>query len=111
MLTGMLYSHLADSYMGLAEPGAKSKLHHMVAREVSPGPPRAHAIHMARTELCIDRSRAYFHSVGHVDGESEQLFKKAVVAKLRGDEKLAEEWAQNHNEIWKESGNSARTTF
>jgi anaphase-promoting complex subunit 5 len=35
-----------------------------------------------------------------VDGECEQLMKKAIIAKLRGDEKLAEEWAQNHNQVW-----------
>lgn len=29
--------------------------------------------------------------------------KKAVIAKLRGDEDLAEEWAHNHNRVW-ESG-------
>jgi anaphase-promoting complex subunit 5 len=28
--------------------------------------------------------------------------KKAVIAKLRGDEQLAEEWAQNHNRVWDE---------
>jgi anaphase-promoting complex subunit 5 len=28
--------------------------------------------------------------------------KKAIIAKLRGDEKLAEEWAQNHNRVWEE---------
>jgi anaphase-promoting complex subunit 5 len=26
--------------------------------------------------------------------------KKAIIAKLRGDEQLAEEWAQNHNRVW-----------
>lgn len=26
--------------------------------------------------------------------------KKAIIAKLRGDEKLAEEWAENHNRVW-----------
>jgi anaphase-promoting complex subunit 5 len=28
--------------------------------------------------------------------------KKAIIAKLRGDEQLAEEWAQNHNRVWEE---------
>ena len=28
--------------------------------------------------------------------------KKAVIAKLRGDEQLAEQWAQNHNKVWEE---------
>lgn len=28
--------------------------------------------------------------------------KKSIIAKLRGDEKLAEEWAQNHERVWSE---------
>jgi anaphase-promoting complex subunit 5 len=32
--------------------------------------------------------------------------KKAIIAKLRGDEKLAEEWAQNHNRVWEEAKSS-----
>lgn len=28
--------------------------------------------------------------------------KKAIIARLRGDEQLAEEWAQNHNRVWEE---------
>jgi anaphase-promoting complex subunit 5 len=28
--------------------------------------------------------------------------KKAIIAKLRGDEELAEEWAQNYNRVWEE---------
>jgi anaphase-promoting complex subunit 5 len=38
-----------------------------------------------------------------VEGECEQLAKKAIIAKLRGDEKLAQEWAQNHNRVWEEA--------
>lgn len=28
--------------------------------------------------------------------------KKSIIAKLRGDEKLAEMWAQNHGRVWDE---------
>lgn len=28
--------------------------------------------------------------------------KKAIIAKLRGDDKLAEEWAQKYNGVWEE---------
>jgi anaphase-promoting complex subunit 5 len=28
--------------------------------------------------------------------------KKSIIAKLRGDEVLAEEWAQNHERVWNE---------
>lgn len=55
-----------------------------------------------------------FKRVEDIDGECAQLMKKAIIAKLRGDEKLAEEWAQNHNRVW-EAGmsrlvdNDART--
>ena len=43
-----------------------------------------------------------FKRIEAVDGECEQLMKKAIIAKLRGDEKLAEEWAQNHARVWNE---------
>lgn len=43
-----------------------------------------------------------YKRVEDIDGECEQLMKKAIIAKLRGDEKLAEEWAQNHNRVWEE---------
>lgn len=38
----------------------------------------------------------------NIDGECEQLMKKAVIAKLRGDEQLAVQWAQNHNKVWQD---------
>jgi anaphase-promoting complex subunit 5 len=40
--------------------------------------------------------------VEDLDGECEQLMKKAIIAKLRGDEALADQWAQNHNRVWEE---------
>jgi len=43
-----------------------------------------------------------FKSVEDAESECEQLMKKAILAKLRGDEGLAEEWAQNHNQVWEE---------
>ena len=30
------------------------------------------------------------------------MMKKALLAKLRGDEQLAEDWAENHNRVWTE---------
>lgn len=41
-----------------------------------------------------------YKKVEDLEGECEQLMKKAIIGKLRGDEKLAEEWAQNHNRVW-----------
>jgi anaphase-promoting complex subunit 5 len=43
-----------------------------------------------------------------IEGECEQLMKKAMIAKLRGDEKLAEEWAQNHNRVWDDAKQKLR---
>lgn len=43
-----------------------------------------------------------FHKAEDVDGECEQLMKKAIIARLRGDEELAEEWAHNHNRVWED---------
>jgi anaphase-promoting complex subunit 5 len=89
MLSGMLYSHLGDSYIGLADPAVSAET-------------RTRASNMAKAELYIDRARECFKKSSYLDGECEQLMKKAIVAKLRGDEKLAEDWAQNHNLVWEE---------
>ncbi|KAH7381676.1 anaphase-promoting complex subunit 5-domain-containing protein [Pyrenochaeta sp. MPI-SDFR-AT-0127] len=106
MLSGTLYSHLADSYIGLAHPNSIS--HSQTTTKSTPRPSsptsiRLRAGNIAKAELYIDRARELFKKSGYLDGECEQLMKKAIIAKLRGDEKLAEEWAQNHNRVWEES--------
>ena len=47
-----------------------------------------------------DSCSAGYKKIEDTAGECEQLMKKAIIAKLRGDEKLAEEWAENHNRVW-----------
>lgn len=42
-----------------------------------------------------------YKRIEDIDGECEQLCKKAIIAKLRGDEGLAEEWAQNYVRTWR----------
>lgn len=41
-----------------------------------------------------------FKKAEDVEGECEQLMKKAIIARLRGDEDLAEEFAHDHNRVW-----------
>ncbi|KAH7078559.1 anaphase-promoting complex subunit 5-domain-containing protein [Paraphoma chrysanthemicola] len=100
LLIGTLYSHLADSYMGLADPNRETKA--ADSPSSSPSSPRSTANNVAKAELYIDRARECYKKSGYLAGECEQLMKKAIIAKLRGDEKLAEEWAQNHNRVWEE---------
>lgn len=95
MLSGMLYSHLGDSFMGLADPTGTSE-------------PRLQTSYVAKAELYIDRARQCFKRCSYLTGECEQLMKKAIIAKLRGDEKLAEEWSQNHNRVWEEGLRSSK---
>jgi anaphase-promoting complex subunit 5 len=95
MLIGTLYSHLADSYMGLADPALASN------KKSSPSN-RSTSANVAKAEVYIDRARNCYKRSGYVEGECEQLMKKAIIARLRGDEKVAEEWAQNHNRVWEE---------
>jgi anaphase-promoting complex subunit 5 len=112
MLIGTLYSHLADSYMGLANTNPNPTL---TARPtiISPSTPRPSSSSspssnrsrnskIAKAELYIDRAREHFKRAAYLDGECEQVMKKAIIAKLRGDEKVAEEWAMKHNAIWEE---------
>jgi anaphase-promoting complex subunit 5 len=100
LLIGTLYSHLADSYMGLADPNCDAKA--AASPSSSPSSSRSTAANVAKAELYIDRARECYKKSGYLAGECEQLMKKAIIAKLRGDEKLAEEWAQNHNRVWEE---------
>lgn len=102
MLLGMLYSHLADSYMGSANPALVTNTPKKPSPHFSPTSARSRQANVAKAELYIDRARECFKKSGYLDGECEQLMKKAIIAKLRGDEKLAEEWAQNHNQVWEE---------
>lgn len=106
MLVATLYSHLADSYMGLASPDPNPDPspdeQKAPATPSSPKTTRSRAGKIAKAELYIDRAREYYKKCDYLDGECEQLMKKAIIAKLRGDEKLAEEWAQNHNRVWEE---------
>lgn len=97
MLIGTLYSHLADSYMGLADPAIASG-----GKSTGSPATRSTAANVALAELYIDRARSCYKRSGFAEGECEQLMKKAVIARLRGDEGLAEEWAQNHNRVWDE---------
>lgn len=97
MLSGTLYSHLGDSFMGLADPAKTTET-------------RLQTSYIAKAELYIDRARECFKKSLYLDGECEQLMKKAIIAKLRGDEKLAEEWSQNHNRVWEEGMRSIEPT-
>lgn len=103
MLIGMLYSHLADSHMGLAGPSNKSTSLLTHTHPLQSPSSRIRSTNLAKAELFIDRARKYFKKSEYLEGECEQLMKKALMAKMRGDEKLAEEWAQNHNKVLKEA--------
>ncbi|KAI2477807.1 anaphase-promoting complex protein [Pyrenophora tritici-repentis] len=113
MLVGTLYSHLADSHMGLANPDAASSSHASIMSPSTAKSPRFPAMrsrsaNVAKAELYIDRARDCFKRAAYVDGECEQLMKKAMIAKLRGDEKVAEEWAMRHNQVWEEAFGTQR---
>ena len=121
MLIATLYSHLADSYMGLVNPdpaapfaaGALDQSQAVITSTPktttttttatsSSSSHRSRAANIAKAELYIERAGDGFKKAGYLDGECEQLMKKAVIAKLRGDEQLAEEWAMRHNRVWEE---------
>jgi anaphase-promoting complex subunit 5 len=57
---------------------------------------------IAKAELYVDQATECFKKAAYLDGECDQLMKKAIIAKLRGDEKVAEEWAMRHNLVWDE---------
>jgi anaphase-promoting complex subunit 5 len=63
---------------------------------------RSRISNISKAELYVDRARECFKKAAYLDGECKQLMKKAIIAKLRGDEKVAEEWAMRHNIVWDE---------
>ncbi|KAF2488915.1 hypothetical protein BU16DRAFT_531956 [Lophium mytilinum] len=81
-----LYSIQADAYMGLAglEDGNTS------------AGLRQRATNVNKADLYIDRARECAKRIEDISIECEMLAKKALIAKLRGDEKLAGEWAENY---------------
>lgn len=101
---------MGDAYMGLAGVEDASSATGL----------RLRAMRVSRAEMYIDRARecklsqtakwrwssqdsdkfSGFKKAEDVDGECGQLMKKAVIARLRGDEELAEEWAHDHNRVW-----------
>ncbi|KAF2205108.1 hypothetical protein GQ43DRAFT_67384 [Delitschia confertaspora ATCC 74209] len=89
-LCATLYAFQADCSMGLAGQDDPS---------TSNGQ-RRRAVNVNKAEYYIDRARECYKRVEDIEGECEQLCKKAILAKLRGDEQLAEEWAQNYLATW-----------
>jgi anaphase-promoting complex subunit 5 len=113
-LEGLLLSHLADSQIGSAG----------MVKDLDTNGVRLQSTNINRGEVNIDRARGCkynvltmageryteiatigFRKIEDIEGECEQLMKKAILAKLRGDEQLAEEWAQNHNRVWERDHN------
>ena len=92
LLIGTLYSHLADAYMGLADPALTS----------SSDTKSSSNLHVAKAELYIDHARERYKRAGYVVGECEQVMKRAVIARLRGDGGVAEVWAQRYGRVWEE---------
>jgi anaphase-promoting complex subunit 5 len=94
--------------MGLANPNPSPTTTTVALNQLqTPATPtpllnRSRSTNIAKAELYTERARDCFRNAGYLDGECEQLMKKAIVAKLRGDEKVAEEWAMRHNSIWEE---------
>ncbi|KAF2751948.1 hypothetical protein M011DRAFT_463437 [Sporormia fimetaria CBS 119925] len=89
-LTATLYSRLADSYMGLA--GQEDV--------ASPAGVRKRAKNVSLAEMYVERARTCYKRAEDMYGECEQLMKKAMIARLRGDEKRADEYAEEHNQVW-----------
>jgi anaphase-promoting complex subunit 5 len=89
-ICAMLYSFQADSFIGMAGRNGLG---------TSNGQ-RYRAVKVSRAEFYIDRACECYKRVEDISGECEQLCKKAIIAQLRGDEQLAEEWAQNYGRTY-----------
>jgi anaphase-promoting complex subunit 5 len=57
---------------------------------------RQRATLLSKTEGCVDRAIALYEKLQDLRGQCEMLAKKAVIARMRGDLKLAEDWATKY---------------
>lgn len=70
-------------------------------RRTLPGPKKVSTLTASiGSEIILICASIGYKKAEDLDGELQQLMKRALIAKLRGDEKLAEEWAQNHNSVY-----------
>ncbi|QDS68475.1 hypothetical protein FKW77_010842 [Venturia effusa] len=84
-LSAQLYSWQADACMGLA--GATSD-------------PRTRTSLISKSEHYVDRAGHYFHKISDTRSSLSLLAKKATIARLRGDSKLAEDWATKYLDFY-----------
>ena len=117
-LCAQLYSYQADALIGLAgEEDANT-----------PGGLRLRLAKVNKAEFFIDRARGCKSSLLYavrsslpmildqtnalgtgykrmedINGECEMLAKKALIAKFRGDEKLAQDWEENYKKTYDEA--------
>ena len=55
---------------------------------------------MSKTDGHVDRAIALYEKLQDVRGHCEMLAKKAIIARMRGDLKLAEDWASKYNTLY-----------
>ncbi|KIW07884.1 uncharacterized protein PV09_01797 [Verruconis gallopava] len=81
-IAAILYNRQADACMGLAgksEAGTRQR-----------------ASLLSKTEGYVDRAIALYEKLQDLRGQCEMLAKKATIARIRGDLKLAEDWATKY---------------
>ncbi|KAF1811076.1 putative anaphase-promoting complex subunit Apc5 [Eremomyces bilateralis CBS 781.70] len=79
-ISGQLNTVLADAFMGLAGKGD--------------GVQRSQC--MTKAELYLTRAQDYFSTVEDVQGQCETIYKQAMIARTRGDQGLADNWASRY---------------
>ncbi|RDI80150.1 hypothetical protein Vi05172_g9914 [Venturia inaequalis] len=84
-VSAQLYSWQADAYIGLA--GATTD-------------PRTRTSLLSKSENYVDRAGHYFHKILDTRSSLTLLAKKATIARLRGDDKLAEDWATKYHTFY-----------
>ncbi|KAE9976717.1 hypothetical protein EG328_002432 [Venturia inaequalis] len=84
-VSAQLYSWQADAYIGLA--GATTDA-------------RTRTSLLSKSENYVDRAGHYFHKILDTRSSLTLLAKKATIARLRGDDKLAEDWATKYHTFY-----------
>ncbi|KAJ9641542.1 APC5 protein [Coniosporium tulheliwenetii] len=91
-LCAQLYSLQADAWMGLAGQA-------MAGEE-----PRRGMVLVGRADVCVERALERYERIDDTDGRRDMLLKKAVIARLRGEEAAAEDWAARYLEVGRGDG-------
>ncbi|KAF2839022.1 putative anaphase-promoting complex subunit Apc5 [Patellaria atrata CBS 101060] len=97
-LVAHLHGHMATAHIGLAGKyiSIPSSSPSTPSRATTPDFSPPVLTHLSRAEFFLDNALECYTHLEDVEGQCECLMKKSIVARVRGDEGVSEDWAQRY---------------